>query len=84
MIEHYHLGIGNILAAGRIPIIETNRNSSYYKHLKGHFDHVWKISEPFIVDRKLIQELKNPPDTKWGEFKYVVEASGHNIKGANS
>ena len=57
MIEHYHLGVGNILASGKIPIIEATNKSSYYEHLKGHFEYVWKINEKYEITKSLVEKL---------------------------
>lgn len=58
-VETYHYGRSGIggLKGGKVPVLEFHSDTSTYKELEGHFDHVWFKSRNRKLDQALTGEI---------------------------
>jgi len=84
-VETYHYGRSGVggLKGGKIPVLEFHSDTSTYKELEGHFQHVWFKSRqraltPGFTD--IITDPRKDPrnlDRMTREFFWLPERDGH-------
>ncbi|MGA2150476.1 MAG: hypothetical protein ABSH49_36615 [Bryobacteraceae bacterium] len=71
-VEQYHYGTGG-RASGKVPLVELNAGTTYCRELEGHFEHLWELSAPWALDKKLLDRLTTP-DLDGAEWQHFTES----------